>query len=159
MLTHTTQLALRALLVLGLEQEHEPVTPRALAERLDCSPTYLGKTLGLLTKAGILRSVRGAHGGVVLAQAPSMLTLLAIVEACQGLLTAPYCKTNAEHDRVCSYHQAMAEVHEVTVSALSRWTLSAMLASPARPAKDNRGCRMAFKGCEVHCAESDARRR
>lgn len=150
MLTTTSELAIRALLVLGLEQAGEPVTPRALAERLECSRSYLGKTLGLLTKAGLLRSVRGAHGGVVLDRSPQDVTLLQIVEACQGLLTAAYCSEFKGAASVCGYHAAMKELHDATQRTLSGWTLAALLRCPARPPEGGAGCKMQFVDCERH---------
>lgn len=151
MLTSTTELAIRALLVLGLEQSGDPMTPRALAARLDCSRSYLGKTLGLLTKAGLLESVRGAHGGVLLDRAPENVTLLDIVEACQGLVTADYCRGFKGPSHVCSYHIAMKELHDATIRTLSGWTLAALLRCPARPsADDEKSCKMEFGACEQH---------
>ncbi len=152
MLSNTSQLATRALLLLGLEQPAEPMTPRALAARLECSASYLGKTLGLLTKAGILRSVRGARGGVVLERATSDITLLHIVEACQGLLRAPYCLGVESLDGVCGYHAAMKELHDSTMRSLSEWTLTDLMRTPARPCRDSgHNCKMMFQGCERHC--------
>ncbi|TNF37547.1 MAG: Rrf2 family transcriptional regulator [Deltaproteobacteria bacterium] len=151
MLTSTTELAIRALLVLGLEQSRDPMTPRALAERLDCSPSYLGKTLGLLTKSGLLQSVRGARGGVILLRAPEDVTLLDIVEACQGLVTADYCRGSERPSHVCGYHVAMKELHDATIRTLSGWTLAALLRCPARPSGGaEEACKMQFGACEQH---------
>jgi Rrf2 family protein len=132
MLTHTSELAIRALIQLGAEDSLEPTPPRQIAEALGCSPTYLRKTLGLLAKAGILRSRRGVHGGVVLAQAASDVTLLAIVEACQGLLPAAYCQELGPTAlrSACAFHQAMDEVYTATKNALSHWTLADLLEHP-----------------------------
>ena len=51
MFTLTTELAFRALLVLVHGVELQPASPRKISAHLQCSPTYLSKTLGLLVKA------------------------------------------------------------------------------------------------------------
>jgi len=144
MLTRTSELAIQALLVLGLEGSGEPTPPRYLAERLDCSPSYLAKILGMLVKARLLRSYRGAKGGVALARPAAEITLLRVVEACQGMLTASYCRpVDVPGYPVCAFHEAMADVHQATVAALDRWTLADLLARPSSPATgDGVPCKM-----------------
>ena len=152
MLTRTTELAIRALLVLGLETEGTPWTPRVLADRLDCSPSYLSKTLGHLTRAGLLESIRGAHGGVLLARAPADITLQHIVEACQGVLIGNYCKKMETPGPTCGYHRAMQDIYDVTMGALSRWTLADLIQVPVQPNVDAvHTCKMFFQDCERHC--------
>jgi Rrf2 family protein len=151
MLTQTSELSLRALLVLALGEFDAPVSPRELAGRLRCSPTYLAKTLGLLTRAGILHSVRGAHGGVLLARSPESIELLDVVEACQGFLVANYCRSlDAFPGQTCAFHRAMKEIHETSVAMLRRWTLADLVADPLRRGPDGQpsGCKMDFEGGE-----------
>ena len=66
MLTQTSELAIKSILFLSLEEGEHPISPRQIAESLQCSPSYLAKTMGKLVRAGILRSTKGSHGGVVL---------------------------------------------------------------------------------------------
>jgi Rrf2 family transcriptional regulator, nitric oxide-sensitive transcriptional repressor len=163
MLTGTTELAIRALILLGLSAEGKPIPPRRLAETLSCSPTYLGKTLGHLVRSGILRSVRGAHGGVVLAREPKSITLLEIVEDCQGAVLGDYCH-GIRADEVamsCRFHRVMAELHGQVLRTLSGCTLADLLACPAPVLRGTKsrelGCKMDFKGIEA-MVESKARR-
>lgn len=156
MLTQTSELAIKSLLLLGLEGNEDPLSPRPLAERLDCSPSYLAKIFGLLVKAGILRSVRGAHGGVMLGRKPEDITLLDVVEACQGLLIGNYCSEIAEHkDPVCAYHEAMREVHITTTNTLRKWTLADLLKRPTHQDPEQAECcKMFFEGCQKYFAKS-----
>lgn len=154
MLTGTTELAIRALILLGLSRADKPVPPRRLAETLGCSPTYLGKTLGLLVKGDILRSSRGAHGGVALARDPSRVTLLEIVEACQGTIVGDYCR-DMRADEVavsCRFHRVMAELHGQLVRTLSGCTLAALLDCPMPVLRGRKRsslrCRLSFEGIE-----------
>jgi len=159
MLTRTTELAIQALLLIALDASGEPMTPKQLAERLDCSQTYLSKILGQLVKAGILTSVRGAKGGVHLGRKPPRITLLDIVEACQGVLLGSFCSPEEGQPQPCSFHHAMREVHDHMVATLSRWTLSDLLQRPARcGAKDPaHRCRMFFEGCKEHLDDTTIR--
>lgn len=148
MLVRTTELAMRALLLMALEGDGTPVTPRQLAERLDCSATYLGKTLGLLVKSGVLEALRGAHGGVVLRKPTEEITILEIVEACQGVLVADFCLGTAPTEAQCAYHLAMRDVYEKTRGALESWTLADLVARPVRCRSVRGGiaCKMRFRG-------------
>lgn len=153
MMTRTSELALQALLVIGLEGDGEPLSPRQLADKLDCSQSYLAKVLGMLVKAGLLRSYRGAKGGVVLARPAEQVQLLHVVEACQGMLVANYCRSieGAPDFPVCAFHRAMEDVHRATVEALSRWTLGDLLAQPTPgriPDDGGPPCKMRFRGWE-----------
>ena len=152
-MTQTCELAIRALVVLGLEGNGRPTSPKRLASRLDCSPSYLAKTLRALVKSGILQSVRGAHGGFLLARPAADITLLEIVESSQGLLVANYCRAIAGHqDPVCGFHCVMRKLQEDTVATLSSWTLKNLLEQPppepppGPPQPGALPCKMAFTG-------------
>jgi Rrf2 family protein len=153
MLTRTTELAIKTVIYVGLEGRGRPLSPKQIAESLDCSPSYLAKTTNLLVKAGVLRSLRGIKGGVVLAKDPEQINLLEIVEACQGLLIGNYCQELARPGEVCAFHQAMKDLHQATLRILSGCTLKELLASPARcPDMGLSNCKMFFEGYEQYCS-------
>lgn len=105
-------------------------TPQRLAVRLGESPSYLTKVVGHLVRAGILRSERGAKGGVQLTRAPAQVTLLQIVEACQGAVMGDYCRSTPMRRPPCTFHRAAAELHDAILQVLGRWTLADLLESP-----------------------------
>ena len=143
MLTQTTEAAVQALIHLVLLDREEPVSPRQIAEALSLSPSYLAKTTNLLVKANILRAHRGALGGVTLAHPSKSITLLEIVEACQGQVVGDYCREAENPLEVCAFHTAMREVHQALVQTLSKWTLADLAAQP-KPKRRAlvEGCRM-----------------
>lgn len=146
MLTRTCELAIRAMLYLAVSRREEPVSPNQMAGVLRCSPTYLGKTLRALVKAGLLTSLRGVRGGVVLTRAPETITLLQIVEASQGLITANYCSDDGRPGDICAFHEAMQQLHAACVGVLRQWTLADLLRSPARsPRPGLPPCKMYFE--------------
>ncbi len=129
MLTQTSKLAIRTLLLVGWEGGGKPIGARELAERTHCSSSYLGKILGVLVKDGILNSSRGPNGGVTLARNPEEISFLSIVESCQGQV-APRC-VSEKHGGVtislCPFHEVMREVYAATAEALNAWTLSDLM--------------------------------
>jgi len=142
MLTQTSETAIKALIYLALYATEEPIPPREIAEKIDASPTYMAKITRMLVKANILRSQRGSLGGVKFSRDPDSVTLLNVVEACQGLMIGNYCDAMTEHpDPVCAFHQAMMEIHQATTSVLVRWTIGDLARRPT-PAEGNVSCKI-----------------
>lgn len=132
MITKTSLLATRALLYLAKDQQEVATSPRNIALRLGESQTYLAKVLRSLVKAGILRAEHGSKGGVLLNKHPNEITLLAIVEACQGAIVGSYCQNIEDVGVTCSFHQAAVELREAIVGVLSHWSLEQLAKSPGR---------------------------
>jgi Rrf2 family protein len=145
MLTQTSETAVHALVYLVLRANTEPMPPREIADAIGASPTYMAKITRMLVKANILRSHRGALGGVTLSRDAASITLLEVVEACQGLLIGNYCDGIEGHvEPVCQFHRAMFEVHQATLSILTKWTLRDLASCPYSPSDipENMGCKM-----------------
>ncbi len=64
---------------------------QSIATATDIPESFLAKILGQLSRAGIVRSHRGAHGGFSLAMDGTTLTLLDVVEAMEGPLRLNLC--------------------------------------------------------------------
>lgn len=147
-MTKTTELGVQALVFLALSNDDKPIPPHKIASHLGSSPTYMKKITNLLVKGNILHSHRGALGGVTLDRAPSEVSMLEIVEACQGRILGDYCQEYENMDLVCSYHRIMANIRDKTVEILSRWTLMDLISKPC-PTGEIAGlvsCRVE-KGC------------
>jgi len=130
MLTQTSEIAVKILIFLAVHQKGEPVSPRFLAERLGESPSYMAKITGMLVKAGILRGHRGISGGVTLIRDPQNVSLLDIVEACQGKILGDYCQEVSDMRKACNFHKAMHELHHSITTVLSHWTLEQLAKKP-----------------------------
>ncbi len=158
MINQTAELAIKVMIRLAVNRDESPVSPHALADEMDCSPTYLAKVMGDLAKAGLIRSFRGVSGGFVIERPLKQITLLEIVEAAQGMLASNYCKAiGDEKGPVCAFHSAMWDVFMATRQAMNRWNLEKLAATPlpTGPLKNNKQCRMAFAAAE--CAASCSR--
>lgn len=136
MLNQTTESAIKVLIYLSLENGNTPVSPKLIADELMESPSYMAKITGLLVKAGILRAYRGMSGGVTLFRDPKEVTLLEIVEACQGKILGNYCQDTDDVTYVCAFHQAMVQIHEATTAVMKRWTLHDLAMKPSHRLAD-----------------------
>ncbi len=84
----------RAMLDLALYQSGQPVLVKSIAEREDLSKKYLESLLAALKSAGLLRSVRGAKGGYLLARPAEEITMEMIAAALDGPLMLVDCVDN-----------------------------------------------------------------
>jgi Rrf2 family protein len=130
MLGKTSVSAIRTLLFLAQQDDGVCLPPRKLAECLGESPTYLAKVTRHMVKQGILEAAKGVKGGVRMVRRPEEITLLAIVEACQGTIVGDYCKSSRPSLHQCSFHKAAMELHEAITGVLERWTLADLLEQP-----------------------------
>ncbi len=155
MLTRTSLSAVRALTFLGLNRRDQPWSPRSMAEHLGESPTYLAKVVRHLVRAGILKAHRGVAGGVLLNRDPQDITLLAIVEACQGAVLGDFCSETTDLAMTCAFHQAGAELHQAIVGVLSRWNLAEFLRQPRPQANQDGSIRCSLGPCPMRAARAE----
>lgn len=89
--------ALRIMVDLAMHDGDAPVSVREIAERQDISGKYMEQIISVLTRAGLLRSVRGAQGGYHLAKTPEEITVGMILRATEGDLAPAECVASATH--------------------------------------------------------------
>ncbi|MBZ5525823.1 MAG: Rrf2 family transcriptional regulator [Acidobacteriia bacterium] len=158
MITKTSLLAIRALLLLTQGKPGAVTTPREIASRMGESPDYMAKVLRQVVKAGVLRAERGMKGGVILSRQPVDITLLEIVEACQGQIVESYCQNVQELEITCAFHHAAVELQQAIVDVLSRWNLQQLAAIPGPkiPLPGSRHCMMAVFPVKITTGKSKA---
>jgi len=89
----------RALLELALHQGEGPVLLKDIAQRQQISLRYLEHVITPLIAGGIVRSTRGARGGVSLAKPPQEVRLSEVIQLLEGSIAPVDCVNNP---RVCS---------------------------------------------------------
>jgi len=82
---------LRALLDLALHQGEGLVLLKDIARRQEFSLPYLDHLITPLIAAGLVKSTRGARGGVVLFKPPSEIKLSEVVELLEGSIAPVDC--------------------------------------------------------------------
>ena len=71
------------------ENSDAPITAVNIAERRGIPEKYLVHILLQLKRAGLVKSIRGAQGGYLLAKSPDDITLLDLVQAIDGPILDP----------------------------------------------------------------------
>ena len=101
----------------------EPIALAAVAEAETLPLSYLEHLVAKLRQAGLVTSVRGAHGGYRLAKAPREIAMLDVVEALEGPIAPMECFHSDREGRVLCSHELDAGRrlrHQAAVDAGSR---------------------------------------
>ena len=75
---------LRALLDLAVCENEKPVTLATIAQRQHLSLNYLEQVFGVLRRAELVKSIKGANGGYHLARNAEDITVKEVLEALEG---------------------------------------------------------------------------
>ena len=88
--------ALAVMLDLSIYDTGENISIKTIAKRLNLIGKYLEQVVGVLTKAGFVKSVRGSSGGYRLAKQPKEYTVGAILRLTEGSLAPVACVEDGE---------------------------------------------------------------
>ena len=83
--------ALRLMICLGTHEEEGSLSLKRVSVEEGITVKYLEQIIHKLTKAGLVESVRGAHGGYKLARDMKDYTVTEILEASEGLMVPVSC--------------------------------------------------------------------
>ena len=103
------------------------VSLKDIAEREQLSEKYLEQIILLLSKEGLVKSVRGAKGGYHLTRSPDDITVEDILKATEGSLAPVACaEDNGKCENYCDCVTSFiwTQIYEATISVVSRITLS-----------------------------------
>lgn len=115
------------MLALAMQKGDGPTPLRRLAVDQEISAKYLEQILIPLMSAGLVKSVRGARGGYLLARPANDIYLYDIVRSLEGPLAPVECVENSEFcDRVggCTVHLVWSEMESLLVDFLNNITLA-----------------------------------
>jgi Rrf2 family transcriptional regulator, iron-sulfur cluster assembly transcription factor len=87
---------------------------------------FLAKIFQRLSKAGVLRSIRGSNGGFALGRPPSEITMRSVIEAIEGPIALNRCllrEGECEEEKVCPLHEVLGEAQERLLEVLERTTM------------------------------------
>ena len=101
-ITAQEEYGLRCLLQLARAPQGEVVSVKEIAAREDLSSAYVEKLLRILSKSGLVHSMRGMKGGYVLNRPPTAVTLGEVVRALGILETTDHiCRSFTGNGDVC----------------------------------------------------------
>ncbi len=121
---------IRAMLDLALNSSEGPVLLRDIAKRQEVSEKYLEHSISALRKAGLVRSIRGARGGYVLAKLPSQIRLSEIMEVLEGSMAPVECVDDpqvCQRAQLCVTRDIWAKMKEAIDNILESITLQDMV--------------------------------
>lgn len=113
MLSQTAEYALRALVLLAERPAGSSVRVGELALALDIPQNYLSKTLGALSRTGVVTSTRGKGGGFALARPATQITLFDVVDPFDRLGARPSClmgQGECSEAKACAAHHTWKAV-------------------------------------------------
>jgi len=134
LLSKSGEYALLALLHLASQPDSTPVSGAEIAEALDVPANYLSKLLHQLARGGVLRSVRGPHGGFVLATAADTLSLAEVLDPVDRVRTESRCllgRPACRDSDPCAAHEKWRELSEHIDRFLDETTLASLLRAEA----------------------------
>jgi Rrf2 family protein len=112
LVTREADYAIRCVLEVA---HHGRISAARVAGLQGISPTFLGKIVQSLAKAGILATRRGVGGGIALAVPVESITLLQVIEAVEGPLYLNDCLTNppqCQHVATCPAYPYLCRAQE-----------------------------------------------
>ena len=83
--------ALRLMCDIAMNQSENPIPLKEIAERQNISVKYLEQIVIILSRAGFLKSIRGAQGGYKLVNSPDFYTVGMILRLTEGSLAPVSC--------------------------------------------------------------------
>ena len=103
-----------------------------LAEETGIPVPTAQKLVSLLTRAGLLKSVRGQGGGIKLARPAAAISLAEIIEAVEGPIAMTACVESGKHDCAlegsCSVQPHWGALNSAVRGALDSVSLAALAA-------------------------------
>ncbi len=132
---------LRAMVELARRYPEGPISLAEIAKAQGLSLPYLEQIAAVLRRAGLLKSIRGAYGGYILARAPDTITAGDVIRALEGKLIVLPCQPEkvcmllseqtcvCQRGPVCPTKDVWQQVHAQLARTLDRITLADLAAS------------------------------
>ena len=115
---------------IALNSDGAPVLLKDIAKRQDISAQYLEHLVAPLIRAGILRSIRGAKGGIALAKPPEEIKLSRVIEVLEGSVAPVECVDNAAlcaRSHECVTRDVWSDIKAAIMGVLESLTLKDLM--------------------------------
>lgn len=128
--------ALRLMLDLAIHNTGEYITIKSIAKRQEISEKYLEQIITLLSRAGYVRSTRGAQGGYRLSKEPREYTVGMILRLTEGSLAPVACLEDEENEctraSTCATIEVWEKLRDAINGVIDHITLADLVASNER---------------------------
>ena len=129
-LSTRTRYGIRAAIELAATDGKTPVPLKIIAQRQDISVKYLEQLIAALRSGGIVRSIRGARGGYILAKPPDQIKLIEVFNCLEGPVTTVECVEDQDYCRRatdCAARLLWVQVQKAIKSVLESVTLQDLI--------------------------------
>lgn len=124
-ITRQADYAIRAVRYLANQGMDANIATSKVAREMKIPPSFLAKIISQLHITGLLKTSRGARGGITLSRPASEISLLDVVEAIDGPILLNECVGNpgkCEFEDDCAMHPIWTEAQAVLVNRLGSTT-------------------------------------
>jgi Rrf2 family protein len=126
-LTRQSDYGVRAILHLASLPYGEVIQTREIAASEDIPGKYLPSIIRTLARAGLIRTLRGNQGGVMLAKPPEDINLREVIEAIEGPIILVQClrgPNQCEHEADCAFMSVCKNLQGMMVGHLEGTTFA-----------------------------------
>lgn len=132
-LTKQTDFAFRVLIYLASMSLHERVSIQSIAVRFAISKSHVMKVVQKLARAGYVKAIRGARGGLVLGKAAAQIRLKEIVLLMEVTLEPINCsKPECLIRDICLLKKQLYQAQEVFLDYLDGISLADIVTGPVK---------------------------
>jgi Rrf2 family protein len=134
-ITRQADYAVRAVVYLAERLPGSPIATAEIARQQHIPITFLAKIMSQLSAAGIVHTLRGAHGGIRLGRPADEISLLDILETIDGPMLLNVCVSDpslcplGEH---CAVQSVWCQAQADLVDRLSQTTMAKLVQPHAR---------------------------
>jgi len=125
-ITRTGEYGLRGLLFLAKQAPDKVVLISEISRAQKIPETFLAKIFQRLSKAGVLKSIRGSGGGFYLAKPPGKITMKEVIEALEGPIALNRClmrRGACDEEEECPLHEAWERAQQGLLEVLDKTTM------------------------------------
>ncbi len=126
-LTRQADYAIRALLHLSTEQQGNVVQTKEIASSEGIPEKYLPTIMRTLARAGLVRTLRGNQGGVLLARHPEEINLREVIEAIEEPIVLNRClreEGECTRESFCPVHPVWDRIQQTLIDRLESTTFA-----------------------------------
>ena len=135
-LTRQGDYAVRVMVDLAAQAPDVAIRRAQIQARQDVPAAYLAKIIQALARAGLVRTLAGARGGVALNAPAEAVTLLQVIEAVEGPIRLNRCVEApgaCPRDRFCPVHLVWMRLQALVTRELDGVTIAALARLASRP--------------------------
>jgi Rrf2 family protein len=125
-ITRTGEYGLRGLLFLANQPPDKVALISEISKGQNIPEAFLAKIFQRLSKAGLLRSIRGVNGGFSLGKPAHEITMREIIEVLEGPIVLNRCllrEGECEEEKVCPLYPVWEEMQQSILEILDRTTM------------------------------------